>query len=507
MNRKEYVHGSEARTTTKHVASVIGSMLGKTLGPGGRNYYTPDGITNDGKAILTHIRFPNECADNVAIAFHEVANKTDAEGGDGTTTATVIAAKLYETIEEKIPDLEAPVPGQDSVMELGRKLEVEKDRAIELLKTYAVPVTTLEDLEKVAFTSMEDREVAKIVADTIFKSGAHSHTALEEGFTGKVEVNLQAGIELPVKLNYGTYAEAENAAVLVVNHIFEDYRELTPFMRSFLEWLKDSGTVVSSLVIVGKKFSIPFIQKAVEVSSKSPLKITCLSNDYLDDDLFEDVAAFCDAQYFDTHPKGGKKISDVSAKHLGATGKFVATSKGAVFYGGKGTKLNEKQETTRVSARILQVQEELKTETDTKRRAVLERRIAEFQGGKATIYVDAKTATEKYYLKLKVQDCMNSCKTALEGGMVPGGGVTLSKIADDLGDDSFLAAALREPYLQIQTNAGGIAIAPDVMDSYIVAEAGIRNAVSVVKVLLTVEGIIAESVPSMVEGLKEAING
>lgn len=508
MKRKEEKQGAEARDAIKHVAAYVGKTLGKTLGPAGRNFYTPDGITNDGKTILTHIRFIDECSDNVAIAFHEVANQTDKEGGDGTTTATVIAAKLVETLIDQVPDLDAPIPGRDSVMELGRKLEAEKDKAVEILKSKTVPVTTLEELEKVAFTSMEDREVAKIVADTIFKAGAHSHTALEEGFTGKVEVSLQAGIEIPVKLNYGTKIEAENAAVLVVNHLFEDYRELTPFMQSFFEWLKKHETGATTLVIVGKKFSIPFIQSVVKVSAASPLKIVCLSNDYLDDDLFEDVAAFVDAKYMDTHPRSGESVSKLRFEtHCGAVGKIVATDKGAVFYGGKGTKLNTNQETTRVSARILQIQEELNGETDTKRRDILEKRIAEFKGGKATIYVDAKTTTEKYYLKLKVQDAMNSCKTALEGGMVRGGGQTLVEVADELGPDSLLAPALREPFSRIQENAGGLEIGPDVMDSALVAEAGIRNAVSVVKTVLTIEGIIADSVPSMVEELKEAING
>jgi len=507
MKRKEHKFGVDARASIENVATFIGDTLGKTLGPAGRNYQTPEGITNDGRSILGHIRFEDECDDNVALAFHEIANRTDSEVGDGTTTSIVLGAKLANTVIREIPDIDTPMPDKKSVMFWSHELEVQKDHAIDALRSKIVPVTTLEDLEKVAFTSMEDRDAAKIVARVIFEAGPNSYTALEEGFSGKIETNVQAGIEIPVKLNYGTEATATDCPVLVVNHLFEDYRELTPFMQSAIDFMKTNNVKFEALVIVGKKFSIPFMQRVAAVNMQSPLKILCLSNDYLDDALFEDVAAFVDAKYVDTHPKSGQKITDVKFQNCGMVGKVVVNPKGAVFYGGKGTKLNDVQEMTRVSARILQIQAELRDEKDQKRRAILERRIAEFKGGKATIYVDAKTAVEKYYLKLKVQDCMNSCKAALDGGMVRGGGLSLKEVAEIM-PDTVLGEALMEPYKRIQENAGGsLEIGEDVYDSFLVAEAGIRNAVSVVRQLITIEGVIADHPQSMVEGLQEAFNG
>ena len=248
------------------------------------------------------------------------------------------------------------------------------------------------------------------------------------------------------------------------------------------------------------------MQKVAQVNAVSPMKIICLSNTHLSDDVFGDVAAFVDADYVDTHPKGGKKITDVKFSQCGMVGKLTVNAKGAVMYGGKGTRMGE-SETTPVQARILSIRTNLSNEKDVQKRSAMEHRIAELQGGKATIYVDAKTAAEKYYLKLKVQDCMNSCKTALEGGMVRGGGLTLRDIAVELGEDSVLYNALMAPYNRIQMNAGGkLEIGENIMDSYIVAKAGIENAVSVVRTLITVEGIIADRPESMVEELKNAIH-
>src|SRR3990167_10810378 len=168
QNNKEYLYGQDARDAIRKVATFIGDTLGKTLGPAGRNYQTPQGITNDGRSILAHIRFSDECEDNVALAFHEVANKTDSDVGDGTTTAVVIATELTKSLIDNVPDLDIPIPGQESVLSLSRRLEEEKDKAIELLSKKVIPVTTLGQLEQVAFTSMEDKAAAKLVAATIF---------------------------------------------------------------------------------------------------------------------------------------------------------------------------------------------------------------------------------------------------------------------------------------------------------------------------------------------------
>jgi len=517
MKRKEEKYGKDARDAIKTVAAALGNTVGKTLGPAGRNYQTPQGITNDGYSILANIRFNDECEDNVALAFHEIAKRTDDEVGDGTTGSTVIGTELTLDLIDKIPDLDAPIPGQKSVMDLSRELEEEKNKAIAILEKKVIPVTTLEQVEQVAFTSMEDKEIAKVVAATIFKAGKDSYTALDEGFNGKIETDVQSGIEMPLQVaapfmfTNGKEAVYEGTIpVLVANHLFEDYRGVQRFMQSMIEYREANKISFPVLVIVAKQFSIPFVQAVARIftASKGSVRFLLLSNAHLSDDLFEDTAAFCDAKYIDTHPKGGQNISTAKFLDCGMITKVVATPKGTVFYGGKGLQMNPKAETSRVNARILQIRTLLDKESDTKKRKAMERRIAEFSGGKATIYVDAKTAAEKYYLKLKVQDCMNSCKTALEGGMVPGGGVSLKEVAEELGESSILYRALVAPYLRIQQNAGGkLEIGPEVMDSYLCVKAGVENAVSVVKTVITIEGIIAEHPQSMVEEIKNLVAG
>lgn len=520
MKRKEYKDGAEVRQSIINVAEQIRERVGNTLGPGGRDYMTPAGITNDGKSIIEHIRFQNECEDNLALAFHEIAQRTDKKAGDGTTTATVIGTTLAITVLPKVPNLDVP-HAEHTVMQLSHRLEEEKDKALTILEKHTQKVETLEQLQMVARTSMENNEVADMIAGVMHEAGPHSFTAIDEGFTGKVESARVRGIELPMKtaaqfmMNKGNYAEYKGQIpVLVANHLFEDYREVRNFMESMLEFSQKNRTTPPVIVILGRQFSIPFVQTVGNIWNQSGGKVNVLllSTVHVSgpdaEDIFGDAAAFCGAGLIDTTPRGTQKITDARfEKHCGLVGKIVATEKGVVLFDGKGTTLG-KDPTTPVEHRVMEINKVMEEEKSPSIREKLERRIAELRGGKATIYVDAPTATEKYYIKLKVQDCLNSCKAALEGGMIPGGGVTLRAVAEELGTDSLLYEALSEPYNRIQKNAGGeLALEPEVKDAFIVAKAGIESAVSVIKEVIRIEGVMADVVPSMVESLAEAVNG
>ena len=105
--------------------------------------------------------------------------------------------------------------------------------------------------------------------------------------------------------------------------------------------------------------------------------------------------------------------------------------------------------------RVKEIEKLKETEKDEKERILMDKRISALLGGVATIYVDAKTTAERYYLKLKVEDAMNSCKGALNDGMVKGGGITLKEVAEELGEGSLLYNALLAPYNRIIQNNFG----------------------------------------------------
>jgi chaperonin GroEL len=514
MRKKEFKLGNDNREAIKLVAKQMGDIVGSTSGPGGRNYLLPTGITNDGKTIASHVRYDDECTDNIALAFQEIAIRTDRDAGDGTTGSLILGTKMALDLIDKVGDIDTPAPGDIPVMMLARQLEEEKEKVISLLQERATPVTTLAELENIARTSMENDEAAKLIAGAIWEAGKDSFTIIEEGFNGKLEKDVIPGVRYPLSVaapymytNDKKEAVYQNVPVIVVNHPFEEYAELVGIMTSMIA---DKERKYPALVIVAKQFSIPFIGMCANMSRRSNFPILLLSTK-MDNDGFEDIASFVDAQFVDTHPKGGRKITDVTIANAGFVNKIIAKEKETVLIGGRGLEAivmhPQGEPQTRVQARVEAIRQQLDGQKDQDKRKDMEMRVASLLGGIATIYVDAKTAVERHYLKLKVEDAMNSCKAALEGGMLPGGGKTLAAVAEELGENSLLYGTLKEPLRRILMNAGGsLSIPNTVVDPFLVVKAGLQNAVSVVKVLLTTEGTIADAVPSMVESLQAAIN-
>src|SRR3990167_8729064 len=511
---KKYAKGSEGREVIKFVAEQMGDILGKTLGPAGRNYFLPSGITNDGKTIAKQLDFStdgkaDEARNYIKEAFCEVAERQDMDAGDGTTTALVLATKLTETILDKVPDIDTPTPGAIQVMALSKQLDIEKTKACEFLAKKVVLVDSLLKLRQVAFTAMEDVENSKIIAETIYEAGKDAFPVIDEGFNGKIESSVIPGIRAPFAVvapsMFNTSkkeAVYEHGPVLIVSHVFEAYKELSKFMESMMQQPKSE---IPGLVLIAKQFSVSFINEVARTTRATRFPILLLSNSNIESDVFEDVVAFVGGKLLDTHPKMGLKTSQLDFSYAGYAKKVIATDKEATFIGGRGLELQDST-TTQVNERVMSIKSQLEGETSPEKRTQMERRMAALLGGVATIYVDAKTAVDKYYLKLKVEDCMNSCRHALNSGMLRGGGIALKEVAEELGEDSLLHEALKEPYERIQRNAGGIEIADNIQDSFLVMISALENAVAVVKILITTEGIIAEAEPSILDGIKNELS-
>lgn len=509
--RKVYKLGKDARETLKHVATQVGDILGKTLGPAGRNYSLPVGITNDGRTILAYMDYDDECEADALLAFHEVARQQDNDAGDGTTTASVITSQLVLDVVDKVGDIDVPVFGDKSVMQLARELDEEKDKAIAILETKKRPVESLEDLEKIAFTAMENKEGSKLIASALYEGGKDCYPVIKDGYNGKLEKDVINGVEFPLHIattsmfNKPGVAELSNVPVIVVNHAFESYQEITPLMQSIMALEKKP----TGLVIVAKQFSIPFVQTVAEVVNKARFPMVLLSSPIIHEDTFQDIAAYVDAKLVDTHPRTGKKITSVTINDAGFVKSILAREKVVQFIGGRGMDVSVPV-TDKIMSRVQHRVEEIKKiqeKEEGKDRELSDKRIAALLGGITTIYVDAKTSAEKYYLKLKVEDAMNSCRAALNGGMVKGGGLTYMEVADELGEESHLYNALRKCNQRIiQNNMGAEIDMTGVEDAFIVAKSAIENAVSVVKTVITIEGFIADKNEDLVDALSEKLN-
>lgn len=511
MKKRLYADGSapkdtdQTRPLVKKVAAQIGSRIGNTLGPGGRNYMIPEGITNDGVSILKEIRFEDDREDDIATVFDELARRQDEDAGDGTTTATTLGTTLTLIVLDDVLDIETPVPGMKTVMDIKRQLEDEAIQATTFLEALVSPIESQDDLLKVALTAMEGHDSAHLITKTVFDIGYNSNISIQEGFSGEVKADVVPGIHMPLRIETAamftnaTRREAtyENPLVIVANHVFEAYSELGLFMQGIMA----NNKTVRPIVIIAKQFSIPFTAQVVSISKVTKIPILLLTCHGLRDEEIKDIAEFTNARYIDTHPKEGQTADTINFDDAGTCKKIIAGPKQTSFTGGAGI------EQGRVSIRVEDLKKLAETEQNPEERKLLIKRAAGLQGGVATIYVDAKTAVDRFYLKKKVEDAINSCKAALEFGTVAGGGLAFNEVAALLPADSYLARVLPSIHNRVVKNAGGVLdINPlEVRDAFYTNKCAIENAVAVVKILVTMEGVIVHPEKDLAEDLTKLL--
>ena len=149
--------GADARRSNIMAAKVIAEILSTSLGPRGMDKMLIDAfgdvtITGDGATILKEM----EVQHPAAKLLIEVAKAQDAEVGDGTTTAVVLAGRLLELAEELIDEGIHPtiiIDGYKKAM----------DYAIQVANEIAQPIN-VEDKNQLATVAMNALS-SKIVAE------------------------------------------------------------------------------------------------------------------------------------------------------------------------------------------------------------------------------------------------------------------------------------------------------------------------------------------------------
>jgi len=153
----ERSRGRDAQRTNIMAAQIVAETVKSALGPKGMDKMLVDSlgdvtITSDGRTILDRMDVQQPAAKMMV----EVAKAQDAEVGDGTTTAVIVAGELLGKAEDLTDKGVHPTVIVDGYSKAA-------DKAVETLEKIAIPVepTEKEFLKKVAATSMASKLVSE----------------------------------------------------------------------------------------------------------------------------------------------------------------------------------------------------------------------------------------------------------------------------------------------------------------------------------------------------------
>jgi thermosome len=149
--------GRGAQHANIMAAQIVAEAVKSSLGPKGMDKMLVDSmgdvtITSDGRTVLDEMDIQHPAAKMMV----EVAKTQDAEVGDGTTSAVIIAGELLGKAEDLVEKNVHPTVIIDGYRKAA-------DKALEVLEKIAIPVKANDKafIEKIAMTSMASKLVAE----------------------------------------------------------------------------------------------------------------------------------------------------------------------------------------------------------------------------------------------------------------------------------------------------------------------------------------------------------
>lgn len=457
--------------------NLLADPVKQTLGPYGRNFMLEKGlkITNDGVSIAKEIQAKDEVEDLALRIAREATVKTNEDAGDGTTTATTFVQAILKECAQYIGRI-----GARSVISMKQEIERDIPIVIEKLRAMATKIKSEEQLTEAVMVSVEDRELATLIAKAQWDLGADGHIVVEENtdpvcLIEKIQgVRIDNGLGTSMVMNdlERQRLALENVPVLLTNHVLKSLAPITPV----LEDIYKQGR--REIVLVCRAYTNEVLQHMMENAKKGGIRIYPLNAPYVNQrEVMKDLQSILGGRYI--HDEASP-LESVQPHDLGTASNVVGYRYSATFTG-----------TRDCSDRVAEIKKEIKGEASKFQKKMLEQRLSQLTNGFALLKIGSLSDVDRKYKFDKAEDACNTARSALQEGTVPGAGQAFKMIAEELPEDSLLKKPLMAPYLQIMENAGGeFTVEPWVRNSLKVDRVAFENAAKVASDILTTCGAI-----------------
>jgi chaperonin GroEL len=524
MAAKDVKFSFDARDKMLRGVDILANAVQVTLGPKGRNVvieksFGAPRITKDGVTVAKEIELEDKFENMGAQMVREVASKTNDKAGDGTTTATVLAAAIVKEGAKSVAAGANP-------MDLKRGVDIAVAAVVKELAARAKKVTSSSEIAQVGTISANgDTEVGKMIAEAMEKVGNEGVITVEEAKGMETELDVVEGMQFDrgyISPYFITDAEKmrvelEDPFILINEKKLSNLQALLPVLEAVVQ----SGR---PLLIIAEDVEGEALATLVVNKLRGGLKVAAVKAPGFGDRrkaMLEDIAILSGGQVISEDL--GIKLENVTLNMLGRAKKVVITKDDTTIVDGAGSKKE-------IDGRVSQIRKQIDETTSDYDKEKLQERLAKLAGGVAVIKVGGATEVEVKERKDRVDDALNATRAAVEEGFLPGGGVALlraTKVLDSLKGQNedqrtgvqIVRRAIQAPARMIATNAGedGAVIAGKVLEhkdynhgynaqtgEYVdmvaagvidpakVVRTALQDAASVAGLLITTEAMIAD---------------
>ena len=446
----------DSREAVKAGVDILNEAVRVTMGPSGKNVLieqegAPPILTKDGVTVARAVNLRDRFANMGVHLVREAAQRTAEEAGDGTTTATVLAAAIFH---EGLRALNAGYELND----IRNGIRSATVKLVSELQSHASPIKSDKDLLRVANISVNgEPDLAELIVTAIQAVGKNGVVTVDEakGFESSLEVvdgcEVDRGYVSPYFINRPSRmcCELENPAILITT-------QKVHLLSHIMHFLEEAASTGRPLVIISPETIGEALQAIILNHSKNLIKACALAAPEFGDarvEALRDLSILLGCELLTDEPSswGNYTLDD-----LGRCDKLLAYRFRSIFIGAAG---NESARTSRIND-IITAKSEQTLMPDAA--AALDRRIRRMSSGIGILRVGGATEAEIRERKDRVDDAIYATRAAIEEGIIPGGGSVLARIAMSLSEEEdsigekIVYQAATSPLKQIAKNCGAV---------------------------------------------------
>jgi chaperonin GroEL len=423
MPAKKLAYSEDARKALRAGIDVLADSVKVTLGPKGRNVvldkkFGPPLVCSDGVTIAKEIELPDAFENMGAQLIKEAATKTNDAAGDGTTTSIVLAQAI-------INDGFKNVTAGANPMAIKRGIEKAVEAVVKELQSMAQTVETRERIGQVASLSAHEEAIGETIAEAMEKVGKDGVITVEESKSMSDEIEYVEGMQIdrgyisPYFITNSDRMEAliEDATLIITDKKISAVADFLPALEKLLQIGKKNVVVVAEDVD-GEALATLVVNKL-----RGTLNVLAVKAPGFGDRrkaMLEDIAILTGGTVISEET--GRKLDSATLDDFGQARRVSSTKDETTIVEGRGSE-------QAIQARINQIKTQIEDTTSEFDREKLQERMAKLSGGVAVIKVGAATEIELKERKARVEDALSATRSAVEEGIVPGGGVALVRAA------------------------------------------------------------------------------
>ncbi len=398
--------------------NLIGDIVGSTLGPKGGLVLIDDNgipyITKDGVTVAKSLSHEDVVVNSAIELIKQVADKTVKDAGDGTSTSIVLAQSL---ISNGISEINLV----SDIVEFFKGMDYASELVVSTIKHLAKPVNTIEEAKNVALISANgDSSISNLIGEALKEVGLKGNIHVVKNGAGKTYLDITKGFKFAKGMASAQLLNKEGKCVLKNPFIVIYNGDLMHFnsVQEVLQGIYEANGCID-VVLIAHTFNGSVIDNCILNKNQGILNIYPVEAPSFGtnrNDILEDICILTSSET--------ELPSTITDPICGMADKIIITKDSTTIFG--------IYDQGHLDYRIDKISNQITECSDIIELQVLKERVSNLKQNVATLFIGGLTDADTNERADRIEDAVCAVKSAIEEGVVVGGGNTYNYIGNDL---------------------------------------------------------------------------